>query len=189
ARPRVAGRALGLCAGELGHLASEPRRLDEGAEGEPGAVARAGQLGHATTQAADHVRTGEPGDTGGDLRIERAGDGTAARRADQIAWRRQRLDRELEGAVVVGETHRVGERVFVGVVHPGFHHALVAVATLEQRRLDHRACSSFQRLSLRLFVTTDTDENAIAAPARIGESSTPQSGYSTPAATGISTTL
>jgi len=30
--------------------------------------------------------------------------------------------------------------------------------------------------SLRLFVTTDTEEKAIAAPARMGESSTPATG-------------
>src|SRR5262245_59493421 len=113
----------------------------------------------------------------------------AARRADQIARRRQRLDGKLEGAVVVGKAHRVSERVLVSVVHPPFHQPLVAVAAFEDRRADHCEVSSFQRLSLRLFVTTDTDEKAIAAPARMGESSTPQSGYSTPAATGISTTL
>src|SRR5262245_42160528 len=88
ARPRVAGRALGLCAGELGHLAGGPRRLDERPEVEPGPGAPAGQLGHAATQATDHVRPGQPADAGGDLRIERAGDGTAVRRADQIARRR-----------------------------------------------------------------------------------------------------
>src|SRR5262249_41105276 len=46
-----------------------------------------------------------------------------------------------------------------------------------------------QRFKRRLLVTTDTDENAIAAPARIGESSTPASGYRTPAATGMSRML
>src|SRR5262245_4851912 len=187
--PGVAGRALGPRARELGDLAREPRRLDERAQREAGAGARAGQLANPATQAADHLRAGQAADAGRNFRIERAGDRTAARRADQIARRWQRLDGELEGAVIVGEPHRVREGVLVSVVHPALHHALVAVATLEERRPDHRELSSFQRLSLRLFVTTDTEENAIAAPARMGESSTPQSGYSAPAATGISTTL
>jgi hypothetical protein len=39
------------------------------------------------------------------------------------------------------------------------------------------------------LVTTDTDENAIAAPARIGDSRIPATGYSSPAATGIRITL
>lgn len=41
----------------------------------------------------------------------------------------------------------------------------------------------------RLFVTTDTELSAIAAPAIIGLSKNPLIGYSAPAATGIAMTL
>ena len=43
----------------------------------------------------------------------------------------------------------------------------------------------FCRFNLRLFVTTDTELMAIAAPATIGFSINPQMGYKIPAATGI----
>src|SRR5258708_10588822 len=45
-------------------------------------------------------------------------------------------------------------------------------------------CSSRARRSLSAFVTTDTELIAIAAPAKMAESSTPSAGYSTPAAIG-----
>ena len=44
-------------------------------------------------------------------------------------------------------------------------------------------------LSLKLFVTTETELNAIAAPAAIGFNKNPQIGKSKPAATGIPITL
>jgi hypothetical protein len=47
----------------------------------------------------------------------------------------------------------------------------------------------FLVFNLRLFVTTLTELRAIAAPAIIGLSINPVSGYSTPAATGMPITL
>src|SRR5205823_2843392 len=55
---------------------------------------------------------------------------------------------ELEGLVVVAQHDRVGERVRVGVVRPPVHHALVAIAALEQRRGDHRVTSTDTSLVL-----------------------------------------
>src|SRR5439155_385955 len=49
-------------------------------------------------------------------------------------------------------------------------------ASTSAARADSAPTSLCHVLSLRLFVTTDTDENAIAAPARIGERRTPQIG-------------
>src|SRR5690606_37844491 len=45
--------------------------------------------------------------------------------------------------------------------------------------------SSFERLSRRLLVTTDTELSAMAAPAIIGSNRKPLKGYSSPAAMGI----
>ena len=46
-------------------------------------------------------------------------------------------------------------------------------------------CHSFTRLSRNALVTTDTELIAMAAPANIGDSSNPNAGYSTPAASGM----
>ena len=43
---------------------------------------------------------------------------------------------------------------------------------------------SFARLSRSAFITTVNDDNAIAAPANIGDINIPETGYRTPAATG-----
>ncbi len=48
---------------------------------------------------------------------------------------------------------------------------------------------SFMRLSRSAFRITETELKLIAAAAMIGESSKPKKGYSTPAATGIPSTL
>jgi hypothetical protein len=45
------------------------------------------------------------------------------------------------------------------------------------------------RLNLNAFPITDTDDKLIAAPAIIGDSSSPNAGYSTPAAIGTPSTL
>ena len=50
-------------------------------------------------------------------------------------------------------------------------------------------CYSFTRFSLTAFSITDTELKLIAAAAMIGESNKPKNGYSTPAATGMPSTL
>jgi hypothetical protein len=51
--------------------------------------------------------------------------------------------------------------------------------------LSHAYQASLARRNRSAFVTTDTELNAIAAPANIGESRIPKAGYSTPAARGM----
>ena len=48
---------------------------------------------------------------------------------------------------------------------------------------------SFTRRNLSAFETTETELMAMAAPAKIGESRMPNTGYSTPAATGTPSAL
>src|SRR5438034_1087484 len=99
--------------------------------------------------------------------------------AHLVARRRRAHRAELDAEGIVVHAHGVGERVLVGIVHPPFHHPLVAVASLEEGRADHEAgpeSAGENRRSRRLFATTDTEESAMASPARMGESVIPQSG-------------
>ena len=48
-----------------------------------------------------------------------------------------------------------------------------------------RQVHNLTRLRRNALVTTDTELNAMAAPAKIGDKSRPNAGYSTPAATGM----
>lgn len=60
-----------------------------------------------------------------------------------------------------------------------------------QQRLIHRQIITqfYARFNRKELSTTDNDENAIAAAAKIGLRRTPKKGYKAPAATGIKATL
>ena len=55
--------------------------------------------------------------------------------------------------------------------------------------MNHVDLHSLTRRSRKAFVTTETELIAIAAPAKIGDSSNPKNGYSTPAAIGTPSAL
>ena len=93
--------------------------------------------GRTPGEALHHRRPREPGDAGHHRRRDDAGDGSAARVPDDVGGRRQSHDDELDLALVVPHVHRVGEPVVSSVVHPAVHGALVVIASLETRRLDH----------------------------------------------------
>ena len=136
------------------------------------------RLASPPREATDHARAGEPGHGGERGRAGRGRAQAVPRLADLVRGRRRGDRGELHAEVLVFEPHRVREGVGVGVVHPALDHPLEAVAAAQEDGVDHLSSSGPSRVRLRrrLLVTTDTDDDAIAAPARIGESRIPQSG-------------
>src|SRR5712691_8835623 len=145
----------------------------------PVATPAAAPRGQASSEARHHPRAAEPGELRSPRRIRSVRERASAGLAHLVARRRRAHGAELDAEGLVVYLHGVGEGVVVGIVHPRFHHPLVAVASLKEGRGDHERGPSgpgVNRRSRRLFATTDTDESAMASPARIGESVTPQSG-------------
>ena len=180
ARARAArGHGRRCLARKLGDLASKPGNLDARVHEEARAGARAGQIGQPSREARHHPRAAELGEPGGRRPVHPVRERAGAGLAHLVARRRRAHRAELDAEGIVVHAHGVGERVLVGIVHPPFHHPLVAVASLEEGRADHEAgpeSAGENRRSRRLFATTDTEESAMASPARMGESVIPQSG-------------
>jgi len=115
-------------------------------------------------------------------------------RATSILWRAHRpatpRDR-FSGLPVVPAGGFIPRRFIPPAIHaPAIHPPTIHPPAIHPPVMSPvRPHPSLTRRSRRLFATTLTELNAIAALARIGDRSNPNAGYSTPAATGMPTTL
>src|SRR5262252_7992575 len=182
-----AGRHVGR---EPGRLARQARDLDPGVDEELRAGTYAGQLRQSSREAAHHPGAREIAEAIEGGSIDVAAECSRVRGAHLVA-RGGSADRaQLYLTELVADADGVGEGVVVCVVDPALHGSLVPAATIEKRRGDHeRGKAGMKPRSRRLFTTTDTEDSAMAIPARMGDKVTPHSGYSTPAATGTRSRL
>src|SRR5499433_331849 len=175
---------------EPGRLTRQARDLDAGVDEELRARTGAGQLRQSSRETAHHPGAREIAEAIEGGGIDVAGECSRLRGAHLVA-RGGSADRaQLYLTELVAHANGVSEGVVVRVVDPAVHFFFNPPATTEKRRDDHeRGKAGMKRRSRRLFATTDTEDSAMAIPARMGDKVIPHSGYSTPAATGTRSRL
>ena len=115
----------------------------------------------------------------------------AVKQMEQRAGKQQHEGQELDQVGAMFRYQEVTCDEEESPEDPSSRAAVSCVAMLVRVVGHEAACSAYSltRRSRKALLTTDTELIAIAAAAKIGESSNPKAGYRTPAATGTPSAL